>query len=225
MILTFLTKLFQSDKKSSASNTHTIGSLQNKPIAEWGNRDIINGLEFSATLQLRTPLEILKRHGEIFSGHGTPPQYAKEQWHGIWLPKTKTFRELGIDVDEIEEGSCASDIGSVKASEYLPFLLKFREVVEKTLSVDDKIFSLDNLSKQDDSFKIFWNKHKAVDADFPHSFFYKQLTTIDGIGHKMAKALYVNGFKSVSDIQNVTDEELLSVKGVGKSLLVKIRLN
>ncbi|MHB8100527.1 MAG: helix-hairpin-helix domain-containing protein [Sulfuricurvum sp.] len=225
MILSFLTKLFQSDKKSSTSNSQTIGSLQNKPIAEWGNKNIINSLEFSATLQLRTPLEVLKRHGEIFSGHGAPPQYAKEEWHGIWLPKTKTFRELGIDVNEMDEGSCASDAGSVKASEYLPFLLKFREIVEKTLSVDEKIVSLEHLSKQDENFKVFWNKHKAIDADFPHSFFYKQLATIDGIGHKMAKALYENGFKSVSEIQNATDEELLSVKGVGKSLLVKIRLN
>lgn len=225
MILSFITKLFQSDKKSSTSNNQTIGSLQSKPIAEWGNKDIINGLEFSATLQLRTPLEILKRHGEIFSGHGTPPQYAKEEWHGIWLPKTKTFRELGIDVNEMEEGSCASDAGSVKASEYLPFLLKFREIVEMTLSVDEKIVSLEHLSKQDENFKVFWNKHKAIDADFPHSFFYKQLATIEGIGNITAKALYQNGFKSVSDIQNATDEELLSVKGVGTSLLIKMRSN
>lgn len=225
MILSFLTKLFQSDEKSSTSNSQTIGSLQNKPIAEWGNRDIINGLEFSATLQLRTPLEVLKRHGEIFSGHDTPPQYAKEQWHGIWLPKTKTFRELGIDVNEMEEGSCASDAGSVKASEYLPFLLKFREIVEKTLSVDEAIVSLEHLSKQDDNFKVFWNKHKAVDADFPHSFFYKQLATIEGIGSKTAKALYENGFKSIEEIKNATDNELLNIKGVGKSLLIKMRSN
>lgn len=53
--------------------------MQNKSLEDLGDEDIIDGLKFVATLQLRTPLEILEHHGEIFKENNqTPPNYAKE---------------------------------------------------------------------------------------------------------------------------------------------------
>lgn len=225
----FITKLFntsqpQKKKSSFLDGTHTIAEMQEKPLDAWDNNDVLDGLEFVATLQLRTPLEVLKHHGEVFKERNqTTPSYAKELWHGIWLPKTKSFKELGLDIEEIEEGTSSSEIGYVKSSEYVPFLIEFRKIVESDKSTDEMLQELYNLANINQKFKSFWDRHCEVETNFPHSFFYKQLTLIDGVGAKSAKLLYENGFKNTKDIQCAKDEEILKVKGIGNSLLQKIR--
>lgn len=126
-------------------------------------------------------------------------------------------------MDEIEEGTQASEIGSVKASEYLPFLIEFRKKVDSDKSTYEMIKELYDLADKNKNFRAFWDRHCEMDADFPHSFFYKQLTQIDGVGVKSAKLLYENGFKTVKDLLDAKDEELLKIKGIGESLLQKIR--
>lgn len=225
-MLNFIKNLFNKPKQNSfMNNNKTIGEMQNKSLEDWGNEDIIDGLKFTATLQLRTPLEVLKHHGEIFKGKNqTPPNYAKEQWQGIWLPKTKSFKDLGLDIEEIEnDNSSASDIGYVKSSEYVKFLIDFRKIVESDNSNDEMLKELYNLAEKNQKYKSFWAKHKETDKDFPHSFFYKQLTKVDGIGIKTAKLLYENGFKTISDLKNARDDELLKIKGIGNIQLKKIR--
>lgn len=78
-MLNFIKNLFTTPKQKSFLNDgKTIGEMQNKSLEDWGDEDIIAGLEFVATLQLRTPLEILQHHGEIFKQKNqTPPNYAK----------------------------------------------------------------------------------------------------------------------------------------------------
>jgi hypothetical protein len=78
----------------------TIEESDNKQNELWkSNQDIIKGLEFIATLQLRTPLRVLLRHGEIHTDINTePPKIAMEMWEGWWHTKTKTFREIGADI-------------------------------------------------------------------------------------------------------------------------------
>ena len=79
-------------KKSGAS----VGEMQNKPLSAWTDDEIIAGLQFFATLQLRTPLRVLQWHGKLHTDRDTPPpQVAQMEWEGIWLPKTKTWKELG----------------------------------------------------------------------------------------------------------------------------------
>lgn len=221
MFLSFFKNIFLKNTQQKVSSSKTIGEMQNQPLSEWGafgDNDIMEGLEFYATLQLRTPLEILKHHGEVFSGRGVPPKYIKEDWQGIWLAKTKIEYKLK------KESLSASDIGSVNDTLYIKYLIPFREIVESNENIDTKIRLLENKAKENDTFKSFWEKHKQMDRDFPHSFFYKQLTAIEGIGNKTAKILYESGFKSIDVIKNATDEELLNVKGVGKNLVEKIRL-
>lgn len=227
----FIKKLFnptnpQKKKSSFLDGKHTTGEMQKKPLEDWGDDDILDGLVFSATLQLRTPLEVLKHHGEVFKEKNqTQPNYSKEAWHGIWIPKTKFYKDLELDIEEIEEGTQASEIGSVKTSEYLPFLIEFRKIVESDKSTVEITKELYDLVDKNKNFKNFWDRHCEIDADFPHSFFYKQLTQIDGVGVKSAKLLYENGFKTVKDLKVAKDEDLLKVKGIGKSLLENIRKN
>ena len=125
----------------------TVGELQNKPMSAWGNDDIIIGLEFCATMQLRTPLRVLFRHREIHTDRATPPpKIALEMWEGIWMPKTKTYRDLGIDVDE-PKSTMASDIGPIPSDGggYLKFLLEVRQAVEGEGSIEQRRKALANV--------------------------------------------------------------------------------
>ncbi|MBK17030.1 MAG: DNA-binding protein [Prochlorococcus sp. SP3034] len=47
--------------------------------------------------------------------------------------------------------------------------------------------------------------------------------SLPGIGAKSAKAFYDAGFKTTNQIISATDEELLSVQGVGINLVKKLR--
>lgn len=60
--------------------------------------DIMAGYTFCATMQLRTPLRVLLRHGEKHQGPKEPPVIAREQWKGIWIPVSKSWAELGFDL-------------------------------------------------------------------------------------------------------------------------------
>ncbi len=224
-MLNFIKNLFIKPKQKSFINSgKTLGDMQNKSLENWGDEDIIDGLEFVATLQLRTPLEILLHHGEIFRGKNqTPPNYVKEEWQGNWIPKTKSYKDLGLDIEEIENSSCSSEIGYVNSSEYVNFLIDFRKIVESDSSNEKMINELYFLAERNQKYKSFWNRHIETDYDFPHSFFYKQFTIIDGIGTKTAKLLYENGFKTINDLQNAPDEELLKIKGIGNIQLQKIK--
>lgn len=221
MLFSFFKNIFSKDVQTQTSPTKTIGEMQKQPLSEWGalgDTTVFEGLEFHATLQLRTPLEILKHHREVYTGRDIAPRYINEEWQGIWLAKHKEEYDLFTD------HGCASDVGLVNDKIYLKFLIPFREIIERNEGVDKKIELLESRAKENSDFKLFWEKHKKIDQDFPHSFFYKQLTAIEGIGNKTAKILYEHGFKSIEEIKSATDEKLLSVKGIGKSLIVKIRL-
>lgn len=52
--------------------------------------------------------------------------------HACWVPVPKTWRELGIDADEIPETTMASQIGQIPidGGDFLPFLMEYRMLVE-----------------------------------------------------------------------------------------------
>lgn len=220
MIFTFFKNIFSKENSRQKSPAQTISEMQNIPLSEWGdlgNSEVIEGLQFSATLQMRTPLKVLIRHGEIYTENGTPPSYIEEGWEGIWLPKLRSEYEIR------QEKLCSSDLGVVDEKVYIKYLMLFREIIESNESVDTKIRLLQKTAKENDIFKSFWEKHKQLDQDFPNSFFYRQLTVIEGIGQKTAKILYEHGFKDIRDLCNASDQSLLALQGIGKSLLAKIR--
>jgi hypothetical protein len=190
------------------------------------NRDIVKGLTFHATLQTRTPLSVLIHHGETFSGPPSKaPRYGTEA-DGIWLYETKTWRELGVDIDEMSTGESASDVGPVRASEYIPFLIDFRKIVEGQESIDVKIININKLgraNKQYQKYVRMLNKFYKYKDDFPASFFYNQFTLIPGVGTKSAKTLFEAGIKTYDDLKNANDKTLLAIPGIGTAALKKIR--
>lgn len=150
-------------QNASSPAGKTVGELQSEPLSAWGNDDIAKGLRFIATLQLRTPLRVLLRDGEIHRDINTaPPKYAREMWEGIWVTKTKTFHEMGIDLPEWPESESASDIGYVLRREYLPFLKAVREIVELDEPIEKRIEKLHDISKVD-KWKSYIERHGGIE--------------------------------------------------------------
>lgn len=186
------------------------------------NRHAIDGLQFCATLRIRTPLAVLQHHGEEFSGPpSAAPKYGSTA-DGIWTYTTKSWAELGIDAPEFPELSQAADIGPMIASEYLPFLLAFREIVETDMPHDAKISRLEVLGQSSESFRRIYAKLQSSYEDFPLSFFYSPFAELPGVGRKMAKKLYEAGFRSVDEITRSNMDRLSQIPGMGPSTIKKL---
>lgn len=189
------------------------------------NRDVLDGVIFIATLQIRTPLSVLQHHGEFHPGPPSAvPKYGSLA-DGIWIYKTKSWSELaGRKVREpITESCCASDIGPIQASKYLPFLKKFRTIVESNDSVDQKLALLFELRNSSEDFRDTWSRLQDVYPNFPQSFFYLQLAVIPGIGATTAERLFNFGFRTINDLQCASESELKRVPSLGTKLISRIR--
>ena len=133
-------------------------------------RDLVIGWEFSAKLQISTALEALLHHGEIFRGSRLEaPKYG--EWldgyssDGAWIPATASWYELvlqsGGDLDAARkldefgrQTTHASDIGYVRAEEYLPFLIEFRKIVEANAPTKVQLIEIGALATASDSFAL-----------------------------------------------------------------------
>ena len=185
--------------------------------------DVVKGYRFHATLQLRTPLRVLSRHGQTHSLYGAPPKIAQEQWEGAWLPITKSFEELvgghgradedvqffrRLDSAMARPSTVASDVGPVLADSYLPFLVAVRKIVEANDSIENRIVALRDMEVPPE-WKGFLRKHGGktglVDKFFPY--FMK-------LGPRL---------NTPNRIASASDEALLAIKGVGPAKLAAIR--
>lgn len=184
--------------------------------------DVASGMCFHATLQLRTPLRILKRNGQTLSlGTDLPDDF--EQWMGIWLPELETWEELGIDLpEELRESRAASDIGQVKPSEYLPFLMAIREVVEdQSLSFADRKAGIEDVCRHTE-FREFAKLHGGADEICCY-FHPPILSVIPGLTAATREALGAMGICTVADIRRSPDNVLSGVKGLGPAKIASIR--
>lgn len=208
-------------EKAANSKSVKYWELQNAPLPDWMTDDF-SGIEFEATLQLRTPLRVLLHHGEHYTKNdGRQPKIAHEPWEGIWVPKTKTFRELGIDMDEIVSDVFASHIGPIHAKEYLPFLIEVRKIVELNNSIESRIKMLKEKPKVG-VWKIYVNKHGGINKII-EEFFPRFIDTIPKINNVIISEFHVLGLDTPNSIEAASDEVLLSIKGVGKAKLKVIR--
>ncbi|MGK5040396.1 hypothetical protein ACQ4WQ_08645 [Janthinobacterium sp. GB1R12] len=189
------------------------------------NNDIISGLKFCATMQLRTPLRVLLRHGELFSDlPNDPPQIAREMWEGIWIAQARSFRELGIGFDELALNQMTSAIGPIPADGggYLRFLIAVREIVESANSIDDRMEWL-----RDEVSKPQWagyvnNRFHGV-SDICDYFFPRFLDTIGRLPDTAAEVMRALGLTSPKVIAGTADVQLFAIKGVGPAILHSIR--
>lgn len=184
------------------------------------NADILDGVQFSVTLQVRTPLAILQHHGEIFRGLPSRAPVYGTGADGIWIPHL--IDEDTYDV--LRQGQThASDVGSVEAGRYLPFLKAFRRIVESGLPHEEQLQLLSSIPTASADFRKFWNQLEINYPDFPHSFFYMALTELPGVGRVTAKRLYEAGFVTPSQVLAASDAELAAIPKIGLSLIGKMR--
>lgn len=188
------------------------------------NDDVFKGYEFNATLQLRTPLRVLKHHKErILDNNKKLPNYIKEEWEGYWLPITKTYRELGLDMDEVPAGTCSIDIGQLTEKEqdlYFNFLLKFHTISESEKEVKEKISLIRDLIKTDKDFSKYYEIVTGNGKFFLESYFGLLIRNI--LPPKISGILKENGYILLEDLKDVNLDDLLKIDGIGKSTINKL---
>jgi len=235
----------QSVQKEEFSEPQSVkmGELQNAPMPSWMADGCV--LKFCATFQLRTPLRVLLRDGEIYSKNdGRQPQIAREMWEGIWLPhSTQSYVELACGPDstpeDIElfkrldawssERTVASDAGPVLVKDYLPFLIAIRKIIELDEPIEDRI---DKLRKMPiaTGWKVFVdrygpnhrNENKGMEWVI-ECFFPRFIKSIPTLSAGMVDELCKLGLDTPNRIAAASDETLLSIKGIGKAKLEAIR--
>jgi hypothetical protein len=97
---------------SAAGSLGTAKAEAGRMMDMSGFADLTAGWEMSVTMQLRTPLKWLRRHREFHAGAERPTEILPAE-HACWVPVAKTWRELGIDADEISSSTMASQIGQI----------------------------------------------------------------------------------------------------------------
>lgn len=188
-----------------------------------GNGDILAGWSFCATLQLRTPLDVLRCHGAVHDDPATlPPIVTTEAWQGIWTRRAKTFRELGLDLDE-PEFSIASEIGPVPrdGGRFLTFLVAARSIIETRAWVDERRSRLQALLRLPENRELvskLRGEAWVLDMVFP-SF----LSTVNGLSIDCRSALDELALNTPASVLAASDQALLAVPGLGRSRLVKLR--
>lgn len=159
----------------------------------------------------------LKRHGELFSGKLlNAPNVGGDQKYGHWSLVDPRFSD---------SQTSRGNIGIVITSDYISFLIKFREIVESGMHVKRKIRSILDLRMESPAFNDFIERNLECDSDFPASFFYCELTSIYGVGIKTAKCLFESGFFTLEELRLASDEAIISAAGISRGVLTKIRMH
>lgn len=183
--------------------------------------EIVAGWEYSATLQLRTPLAILRQHNRFVPlSAGAPPQLSKEMWHGIWVVKV-----VDDDLSQLlsQGRTMASEVGPVPSDggDYLAFLIGVREISEGPVSPADKEIALRALVRSNGPGGSPYSKYHTgddlVDRVVPRSI------TLLPLPKTMEPRLLEAGVRTLGDVARATDEDLLMIKGLGAKSVMAIR--
>ncbi len=183
----------------------------------------IRGHRFVATLQLRMPLRVLRLHGVCVPLGQALPDCARDLSEGIWVLQTVTFRELGIDIDELPAGDMASEIGPVPADggEFLVFLKVVRLIVEgheDLLHRRDKLKAFLRSEHWSETCAKLGGRQAIVDRFFPPF-----LETVKGLPSTAIAALWGAGLTTPAAISQTADSRLAQVPGLGKARIAALR--
>ena len=202
----------------------SVGQVEfHRSVALAANADIISGWHFCATMQLRTPFRVLSRHGEVHEGlTSEPPVIVHEQWEGIWIIKTRSFRELGIDIDE-PSFTMASDVGPVPADggDYLAFLKRARMIAEADRPPADRRQALAEMLHDPASADFvdrLGGPEALLDRLFP-----RFISSIPRVSTATAKALIAAGYRTANEISAASDSDLFAIERVGPGTVKVLR--
>lgn len=166
--MSWIRKIFRGKDKAdcevSGANPIRSTSFSLDDESYHANADVLEGIQFAPPLQLATPLAALEHFGEVFDGpFSSAPSYGG---HNFWVPKVKNEFSLFSD----DEHDIASDIGPVKPSTYLPFLIGFRTIVESDLNPTEKKQKIEELREKNENFRVIWDDLNAKSLMFPFGY-------------------------------------------------------
>lgn len=190
-----------------------------------GNDDILAGYRFCATLDPRTPLRILERHGTVSAT--LPAKHDRtDPADGVWTPKVKSWKELGLNIKEFAPSVMASAVGLIPedGGEFLKMLIAFRQEAESVGTPVERAERAYHVVQSREEWREFavtlgWSGPESLDdyVGFPETL------GVPALSVKLAKSLYAAGFVSKRMVQKATDESLLSIRGIGPKKLSEIR--
>ena len=146
--------------------------------------------------------------------------------HGIWLQVIKQEEgETPLLAGRRAAQGGMVQVGSDEENNLINFLISFRRIVESEADIDQKIKNLEDLSLSTPENKQMWDRFSTL-SPIIESYFSSELciSLPDGIGTAKAEALYRAGYRTIEEIKEATDEELLAIQGIGKGLIKKLRL-
>lgn len=178
--------------------------------------DINAGWRFVATLRIDVPLRVIKYDGEVSPPDRHPPEYAREMWEGIWVPKTKTFAELGIDLPELPaSGERWSDAGMQvdHGAAYLRFARALRPIVETNEPPSvrrNQAFDVLLAPEHAEIVHGLGGAEAAINRLLPPF-----VLTAPGVGSSLAEKLAAAGLQTPSDLVAAGVTGISTVKGAG----------
>lgn len=182
------------------------------------------GKRFHAKLYLWTPLSVLQAHGrfvpQIEALDFFPPEF------GTWVDEPSA--PAGWEPPELE---AESDVGPVKPSVILPFLMAFRGIVEGGLDPFEQARKFNRMQLLNPAWRPFVEAlkrpsevHPEGAPDLASVWFCPHLeASLEGVGPRLAAALYQAGFLTPKQIRAAQDTDLLKVPGISKATLKRIR--
>jgi hypothetical protein len=144
-------------------------------------------------------------------------------WEGVWIPVTRTFRELGLDIDEPRISTMASDIGPIPTDggNYLKFLIEVREAAEGDGGIEDRRAAVAKVFR-DPAWRKTVRSLDGPDAALG-KLFPPFVSTVPRIPSKVALALIEAGYSSPAAISAASDAQLRGIAGVGPGTIASLR--
>ncbi|MFA0066229.1 helix-hairpin-helix domain-containing protein [Vibrio breoganii] len=197
------------------------------------NADLIEGMQFHATCQLRTPLAVLERHGEVYLGEGEPPKYGSPQ-DGVWVAKLDSAYDFLA-----ESRTCSSDAGEVKAEEYIAYAIGLLRIFESDKTISEKMAEAVSYAENSEEKKQIeqgiltcYRESSIVDVmaryitESERFEYYldkpEKLTLVNGVNDKIASSLKESGIQTIKELSHLTEDDLINIKGIGRVSAQKI---
>ena len=202
---------------------------------------VTTGWEYTCNLLLTTPRICIEKDGFITKDTSVKPELIGEPNNlgkdgdpsgnfGYWIRRhghEEEFEELA-NISQNMIYARPSDIGRIPPKskledDFKSFLIDFRIIVESNISIEKKLFMInDELSIKSEAYKDIYKK-LVLEKRFPDSFFRDILCEINGVSKNTASILWESGYLTKEQVLNAPYSELIEIKGLGKSLISKIK--
>ncbi|MDA9700283.1 helix-hairpin-helix domain-containing protein [Prochlorococcus sp. AH-736-L23] len=202
---------------------------------------VTTGWEYTCNLLLKTPRICIEKDGLITKDTSVKPELIGEPNNlgkdgdpsgnfGCWIRRhghEEEFEEL-VNISQNMIYARPSDIGRIPPKskledDFKSFLIDFRIIVESNISIEKKLFMInDELSIKSEGYKDIYKK-LVLEKKFPDSFFRNILCELNGVSKNTAEILWESGYLTKEQVLNAPYSELIEIKGLGKSLISKIK--